>query len=323
MASTALTVTFMANDTGNPPGKLADTELHVVDGPLDGLKLIGFSIWERRVTIFGDAALTAVKKARLQTLYRTELRKRSASRRALGSAPSEPGLRMQRDALSLDARRGVEHVAGRRRRLLHRAIVVGGGQEGARLGVARRGCRQHGDRQPRDARCGIGLSRSARAARVCPVRPPIRSVLRKRFSRVCGPVLVRADDSADGSQADEGPTDGAIIRDPAVRRLVDDMRVAGTLRLTVSPALAFGAAPVVEGHKIVLREAIAIAGFVDPMRFACSVNLPALVRIASTSPDVESVIESYHSRIDPVDPRNLLVGLAFLMTKGALVTTWP
>lgn len=32
----------------NPPGKLADAELHFTDGPLDGLKLIGFSIWERR-----------------------------------------------------------------------------------------------------------------------------------------------------------------------------------------------------------------------------------------------------------------------------------
>ena len=32
----------------NPPGKLADAELHFIDGELDGLKLIGFSIWERR-----------------------------------------------------------------------------------------------------------------------------------------------------------------------------------------------------------------------------------------------------------------------------------
>ncbi len=36
---------------GNPPGKLADAELHF-DGPndtgLSGLKLIGFAIWERR-----------------------------------------------------------------------------------------------------------------------------------------------------------------------------------------------------------------------------------------------------------------------------------
>ena len=36
------------NDKGNPPGKLADAELHFTEGPLDGLKLIGFSIWERR-----------------------------------------------------------------------------------------------------------------------------------------------------------------------------------------------------------------------------------------------------------------------------------
>jgi hypothetical protein len=32
----------------NPPGKLADAELHFTDGPLAGLKLIGFAIWERR-----------------------------------------------------------------------------------------------------------------------------------------------------------------------------------------------------------------------------------------------------------------------------------
>jgi hypothetical protein len=36
------------NDKGNPPGKLADAELHFTEAPLDGLKLIGFSIWERR-----------------------------------------------------------------------------------------------------------------------------------------------------------------------------------------------------------------------------------------------------------------------------------
>jgi hypothetical protein len=31
----------------NCPGKLADAELHFTDGPLSGLKLIGFGIWER------------------------------------------------------------------------------------------------------------------------------------------------------------------------------------------------------------------------------------------------------------------------------------
>ena len=36
------------NDTNNPPGKLADAELHFTEGVLEGLKLIGFAIWERR-----------------------------------------------------------------------------------------------------------------------------------------------------------------------------------------------------------------------------------------------------------------------------------
>jgi hypothetical protein len=43
-----MTVKIVNNDKGNPPGKLADAELHFSDGPLAGLKLIGFAIWERR-----------------------------------------------------------------------------------------------------------------------------------------------------------------------------------------------------------------------------------------------------------------------------------
>ena len=44
----ALVIKITPNDKGNPPGKLADAELHFIDGELDGLKLIGFAIWERR-----------------------------------------------------------------------------------------------------------------------------------------------------------------------------------------------------------------------------------------------------------------------------------
>src|ERR687897_2719838 len=43
-----MTIRITPNDRGNPPGKLAEAELHFSDGPLEGLKLIGFSIWERR-----------------------------------------------------------------------------------------------------------------------------------------------------------------------------------------------------------------------------------------------------------------------------------
>jgi hypothetical protein len=43
-----MTIKIVANDKGNPPGKLADAELHFSDGPLEGLKLIGFGVWERK-----------------------------------------------------------------------------------------------------------------------------------------------------------------------------------------------------------------------------------------------------------------------------------
>ena len=42
-----MVVKIVPNDKGNPPGKLADAELHFTDGELEGLKLIGFGVWER------------------------------------------------------------------------------------------------------------------------------------------------------------------------------------------------------------------------------------------------------------------------------------
>ena len=48
-SSDTLTVKITPNDRGNPAGKLADAELHFSgESSLAGLKLIGFSIWERR-----------------------------------------------------------------------------------------------------------------------------------------------------------------------------------------------------------------------------------------------------------------------------------
>ena len=43
-----MVVRIIPNDKGNPVGKLADAELHFSDGVFEGLKLVGFSIWERR-----------------------------------------------------------------------------------------------------------------------------------------------------------------------------------------------------------------------------------------------------------------------------------
>jgi hypothetical protein len=42
-----VTVKISPNDKGNPPGRLADAELHFSGDVLDGFKLIGFALWER------------------------------------------------------------------------------------------------------------------------------------------------------------------------------------------------------------------------------------------------------------------------------------
>jgi hypothetical protein len=43
-----MTVTFVPSTTGAPAGKLADAELHFSEGVLAGLKLVGFTVWDRR-----------------------------------------------------------------------------------------------------------------------------------------------------------------------------------------------------------------------------------------------------------------------------------
>lgn len=43
-----MTVKIAPSTGSTPVGRLAEAELHFDDGPLAGLKLIGFSIWERR-----------------------------------------------------------------------------------------------------------------------------------------------------------------------------------------------------------------------------------------------------------------------------------
>src|SRR5436190_24402483 len=45
-----VSVKIIPNGKGSPPGKLADAEVvfEAEAGPLSGMKLIGFSVWERR-----------------------------------------------------------------------------------------------------------------------------------------------------------------------------------------------------------------------------------------------------------------------------------
>lgn len=43
-----MVVKFTQSERNTPPGKLADAELHFTEGVLDGLKLVGFTVWERK-----------------------------------------------------------------------------------------------------------------------------------------------------------------------------------------------------------------------------------------------------------------------------------
>ena len=45
-----MTVTILPNTKGKPAGKLADAEVifEAASGPFNGLRLVGFSVWERR-----------------------------------------------------------------------------------------------------------------------------------------------------------------------------------------------------------------------------------------------------------------------------------
>ena len=45
-----VSVKIIPNEKGSPPGKLADAEVifEADAGPLSGMKLVGFAVWERR-----------------------------------------------------------------------------------------------------------------------------------------------------------------------------------------------------------------------------------------------------------------------------------
>jgi len=84
----AMTIKIIPNVTGNPPGKLADAELHFDDGPLAGLKLIGFGVWERR-----DSARTRTVTFPARQYTINGERRSFALLRAIGDLSALDGMR--------------------------------------------------------------------------------------------------------------------------------------------------------------------------------------------------------------------------------------
>jgi hypothetical protein len=47
-AMNTIIIKILAADPHSAPGKLADAEIHFDGGELDGLKLVGFAVWQKR-----------------------------------------------------------------------------------------------------------------------------------------------------------------------------------------------------------------------------------------------------------------------------------
>jgi hypothetical protein len=99
-----VSVRILPNTTGNPPGKLADAEVifEADAGPLTGMKLIGFAVWERR----SGAGRNVTFPAR-QYSVNGERRSFALLRPANGDVSAQEAVR----DLILDAYRAVETQA--------------------------------------------------------------------------------------------------------------------------------------------------------------------------------------------------------------------
>jgi flavin-dependent dehydrogenase len=113
-------------------------------------------------------------------------------------------------------------------------------------------------------------------------------------------------------------TDRQFAGDPAVREAFEGLRAGASGGFAASSGLRFEMAPVIEGRKIELREAIVIPGVESPARFAAGVNLPALIRIATDCADPGAILQAYQNRIGEADPHDVLLALSLLIARGTV-----
>ena len=80
---TTITIKILKTNGHSAAGKLADAEIHFTGGELDGLKLVGFAVWQRRD---GRARTSASRPASSPCTATAE-----ASRCSDGSPTRRPG----------------------------------------------------------------------------------------------------------------------------------------------------------------------------------------------------------------------------------------
>jgi hypothetical protein len=120
------------------------------------------------------------------------------------------------------------------------------------------------------------------------------------------------------SRPGDGPSDFDLEHDQAVRLIFERLRDAPHLGVVPASGVRIDQTGVIEGREVVLRRGIVIPGVDAPVRFAAGVNLPELVELAPDCRDVAALVDAYQHRVAAVDPRDLLVGLSWLVTRGVL-----
>ncbi len=114
-------------------------------------------------------------------------------------------------------------------------------------------------------------------------------------------------------------TDSQLARDGRVRTAFANLRDAPALRLRPSEGLRFEPVPSIEGHEVLLREAIVVPRIGFPIRFAAGVNLPELIRLVPHVRDLQGLVDAYRNAVGEAAPRELLAGLSVLMAHQVLV----
>jgi flavin-dependent dehydrogenase len=118
--------------------------------------------------------------------------------------------------------------------------------------------------------------------------------------------------------ADGDLSDADLGREPGVSSAFERLRRTRVGVLKPKAMVSFAKTGVIEGRRIIMREAVVVPGTDTPIRFAAGVNLPEVLRISAGGLDVSSLIEIYQRRVGGISPRNLLAGVSFLISRGLL-----
>ncbi len=113
--------------------------------------------------------------------------------------------------------------------------------------------------------------------------------------------------------------DAELARDEMVRAEFGSLRDASVFRLRPGGALRFESVPSIEGHEVLMREAIVVPRVGFPIRFAAGVNLPELVRLAPHVRDLPGLVQAYRRVVGAAAPAELLLGLSMLLAHQVLV----